>query len=108
MKELTTLEEHVAARQIDTAGTQDPVEASVKIFSDSQTVLKAMKAGKFSKENEAHWPRHHHFLRGVEGEISSTRVQAEGGLSCSLDTWSRCLIPPARGSGQAVPQVRTG
>ncbi|KAL0467537.1 hypothetical protein QR685DRAFT_574334 [Neurospora intermedia] len=40
MKELTTLEEHVAARQIDTAGTQDPVEASVKIFSDSQTKMK--------------------------------------------------------------------
>lgn len=32
MKELTTLEEHVAARHIDTAGTRNPVEASVKIF----------------------------------------------------------------------------
>ncbi|KAK3492124.1 uncharacterized protein B0T23DRAFT_441571 [Neurospora hispaniola] len=50
MKELTTLEEHVAARHIDTAATRDPVEASVKIFSDSQTVLKAIKAGKFPQK----------------------------------------------------------
>ncbi|KAK3503296.1 hypothetical protein B0T13DRAFT_521982 [Neurospora crassa] len=50
MKELTTLEEHVAAKHIDTAGARDPVEISVKIFSDSQTVLRAMKAGKFPRK----------------------------------------------------------
>lgn len=50
IRELTIIEQRVLARCADTSGTGERVEVSVCIFSDSQTVLKWIKQGKYPKE----------------------------------------------------------
>ncbi|KAK3401434.1 hypothetical protein B0T20DRAFT_346429 [Sordaria brevicollis] len=50
IQELTIIEQRVMAREASTSDAGGRVEVSVRIFSDSQTVLKRIKAGKFPKD----------------------------------------------------------